>query len=72
LYFQYAKVQPHLAGFRKQMNLPEWMSNLERLVEGSKQGRKRLATMQKNLAALAATRDAQSSTPADCPKVRKK
>jgi hypothetical protein len=64
MYFQYAKIQPHVAGFRKQMNLPEWMSSLERLVEGSKQGRKRLATMQKNLAAIAATRSAQPSPPA--------
>ena len=61
MYFQYAKLQPHLAGFRKKMNLPEWMSNLERLVEGSKQGRKRLATMQKNLAAIAATRSPEAS-----------
>jgi hypothetical protein len=58
MYFQYAKIQPHLAGFRKRMNLPEWMSNLQRLVEGSKAGRRRLATMQKNLAALKAARGA--------------
>src|SRR5664279_5010584 len=60
MYFQYAKIQPHLAGFRKQMNLPEWMSSLERLVEGSKAGRKRLATMQKSLAAIAAARSAEA------------
>ncbi len=53
MYFQYAKIQPYLAGFRQQMNLPEWMRSLERLIEGSKAGRKRLATMQKNLAAIA-------------------
>lgn len=70
MYFQYAKIQPHLAGFRQQMNLPEWMSNLERLVEGSKAGRKRLATMQKNLAAIAATRPAQASIPANRSKAR--
>lgn len=64
MYFQYAKIQPHLAEFRKQMNLPEWMSSLERLVEGSKSGRKRLATMQKNLAAIAKVRAAPASSPA--------
>lgn len=59
MYFQYAKLQPHLAGFRQKMNLPEWMSSLEQLVEGSKRGRRRLATMQKNLAAIAASRPSQ-------------
>jgi hypothetical protein len=72
MYFQYAKLKPHLAGFRKQMNLPEWLSNLERVVEGTKVGRKRLATMQKNLAAIAATRSAQSLAPADRPTVHGK
>ncbi len=55
MYFQYAKIQPYVAEFRKRMNLPEWMISLERLIEGSKAGRKRLVTMQKNLAAIAAT-----------------
>ena len=53
MYFQYAKIQPCLRDFRRKMNLPEWMSNIERVVEGSKGGRKRLALMRKNLAALA-------------------
>jgi hypothetical protein len=51
-----------LPDFRKQMNLPEWMGSLECLVEGSKQGRKRLAVMQKNLAAIATTRAKQISS----------
>jgi hypothetical protein len=61
MYFQYAKIQPHLREFRQQMNLPEWMINLERLVEGSKDGRKRLAIMRKNLAAMADLRAARSA-----------
>lgn len=56
LYFQYAKIQPFLYGFRQQMNLPEWMSGIERLVEGSEQGRARLAVMRKNLEAMAVVR----------------
>ena len=72
MYFQYAKIQPHLAGFRQQMNLPEWMSSLERLVDGSKAGRKRLSTMQKNLAAIAATRSAHASPTVDRAKARGK
>jgi len=63
MYFQYAKIQPYLAEFRKAMNLPEWMISLERLIEGSKAGRKRLAVMQKNLAAMAKLRAARIASP---------
>jgi hypothetical protein len=49
MYFQYAKIQPYLKGFRERMNLPEWMENLETVVEGSKKGRKRVVTMRVNL-----------------------
>jgi hypothetical protein len=57
MYFQYAKIQPYLKQFRKEMNLPEFLISLEQLVEGSQTGRKRLETMQKNQAALAAMRN---------------
>jgi hypothetical protein len=60
MYFQYAKIQPYLAEFRKQMNLPEWLISAERLIEGSKAGRARLATMKKNLEAMAAARATQA------------
>jgi hypothetical protein len=63
MYFQYAKIQPYLAEFRKKMNLPEWLISVERLIEGSKAGRKRLATMQKNLAAMAGARASQTRKP---------
>ena len=63
MYFQYAKIQPYLAEFRKKMNLPEWLISVERLIEGSKAGRKRLATMQKNLAAMADARASQTRKP---------
>jgi hypothetical protein len=56
MYFQYAKIQPYVADFRRQMNLPEWMISIERLVEGSESSRDRLATMQKNIAAIAKAR----------------
>ncbi len=59
MYFQYAKIQPYLAEFRQKMNLPEWMINIERLVEGSGPGRERIATMRKNLAAIAEARSRQ-------------
>jgi hypothetical protein len=63
MYFQYAKIQPWLAEFRKQMNLPEWLISVERLIEGSTAGRKRLAHMQKSLAAMAPVRAAQTKRP---------
>jgi hypothetical protein len=49
MYFLYAKIQPYLAEFRRHMNLPEWMRSIERIVEGSPQGRERVAAMRKNL-----------------------
>jgi hypothetical protein len=63
MYFQYAKIQPWLAEFREKMNLPEWMISIEQLIEGSDSSRARLATMKKNLAAIAAAR-ANVETPA--------
>jgi len=52
MYFQYAKIQPYLAGFRKEMELPEWMKNLQEVIEGSTKGRKRVGHMRKNLQRL--------------------
>lgn len=60
MYFQYAKIQPYIADFRKQMNLPEWLISVERLIDGSKAGRARIATMQKSLAAMGAVRATQA------------
>ena len=59
MYFQYAKIQPHLAEFRRLMNLPEWMRSLERFVEGSPEGRARLTDMRNNLDSMAANRPKQ-------------
>jgi hypothetical protein len=49
MYFQYAKIQPYLAGFRQEMGLPEWMENLRKVIEGSAKGRKRVADMRRGL-----------------------
>jgi hypothetical protein len=59
MYFQYAKIQPHLAGFRKKMSLPEFLISIERVVEGSKAGRARVAMMRKNMAVMAGQRAGQ-------------
>ena len=72
MYFQYAKIQPYLREFRRKMNLPEWMMNLERQVEGSKDGRQRLALMRKNLAAMADVRATRPSPPTKAARSGKK
>jgi hypothetical protein len=56
MYFQYAKIQPYLAGFRERMNLPEFLRSIEKVVEGSTEGQTRLAVMRKNLSVLAEAR----------------
>ncbi|MGI9071039.1 MAG: DUF4760 domain-containing protein [Bryobacteraceae bacterium] len=56
MYFQYAKIQPYLAEFREKMNLPEFLIGIERLVEGSEAGRRRIQTMRKNLSVMAEVR----------------
>ncbi len=59
MYFQYAKIEAYIAEFRKKMNLPEWMISIDRLIKGSKAGRKRLATMQKSLDGVATPRNSE-------------
>jgi hypothetical protein len=49
----------YLAAFREKMN-PEWMRNIERVVEGSAEGRSRLEIMRRNVEEFAKLRD---STP---------
>jgi hypothetical protein len=36
------------------MNLPEWMQSIEKVVDGSAKGRRRIATMQASAKAFAA------------------
>ncbi|HEY2822160.1 MAG TPA: hypothetical protein VGJ06_14040 [Candidatus Acidoferrum sp.] len=53
MYFQYAKIQPYLKTFRREMNLPEWMQNIEKVIERSPKGRRRIAAMQSSAKAFA-------------------
>jgi hypothetical protein len=46
MYFQYAKIQPYLKTFRAEMKLPERMQSIEKVVDGSAKGRRRIAAMQ--------------------------
>jgi hypothetical protein len=56
MYFQYSKIQPFLPGFRERMNLPEFLQNLESVVEGSERGKNRVAVMRQNLARIVEVR----------------
>ena len=60
MYFQYAKVQPYLAGFRQQMGLPEWLGSIEQVIEGSAKGRTRLDHMRRNIEHIAKLRAASN------------
>jgi len=61
MYFQFAKIHPYLAGFREKMNLPEWMRNIERVVDGSADGRARIQTMRQNVEQVAKLRQASKA-----------
>ena len=63
MYFQYSKIQPYLGAFREKMNLPEWLSNLEAVTEGSEAGRNRVRTMRQNIMRIAEIRAQTTSGP---------
>ena len=54
MYFQWAKIQPYIKTFRRELNLPEWMRSIEKVVNGSLKGRRRIAAMQASAKAFAA------------------
>jgi hypothetical protein len=54
MYFVYAKIQHFVEEFRQQSGTPDFLVNLQKLVEGSAEGRERLARMQKRQAEMAA------------------
>jgi hypothetical protein len=47
MYFAYAKIQPFVEEFRQKSGMPDFLVNLQKVVEGSTEGRERLARMQK-------------------------
>jgi hypothetical protein len=53
MYFVYAKVQPFLEEFRQKSGMPDFLSNVQKVVEGSAEGRERLARVQKRQAEMA-------------------
>ena len=65
MYFQYAKIHPHLQGFRRKMNLPDWMQSIEKVVEGSAKGKKRLTAMHASLESLRRQKQQKPAGPAN-------
>jgi hypothetical protein len=54
MYFQWAKIQPYIKTFRSEMKLPEWMQSIEKVIDKSTKGRRRIADMQASAKAFAA------------------
>jgi hypothetical protein len=49
MYFQFGKIQPYLAGFREQMNLPEFLRSMETVITASQEKRTRSVTKAKKV-----------------------
>jgi hypothetical protein len=47
MYYVYAKIQPFLEEYRQKSGTPDFLVNLQKVVEGSAEGRERVARMQK-------------------------
>ena len=54
MYFQWAKIEPYLKTFRREMALPEWMQSIEKVIHNPPKGRRRIAAMQASAKAFAA------------------
>jgi len=56
--FVYAKVQPFIKQMRENMMAPEFMQNMEKVIEGTPEGRERLKRVQERMAEFAKMRAA--------------
>ena len=56
--FVYAKVQPYIKQIREMMKSPEFLQNMEKVIEGTPEGRDRLQRMQERMAEFAKMRAA--------------
>ncbi len=71
MYFVYAKLQPFVEEFRQKTGMTEFLVNVQKVVEGSAEGRERLVRMQKRQAEMAAARGgAQDAASSDIPGYR--
>ncbi len=56
--FVYARVQPFIKQMRQMMKAPEFLQNMEKVMEGTPEARERLARMQERMAEFAKMRAA--------------
>ena len=63
MYFQFEKIQPHLAGFRQEMNLPEFLKSMEAVVTGSQERRARAVVKAKAAKQAAKARPQTPTSP---------
>jgi fructose-bisphosphate aldolase class 1 len=56
--FVYAKVQPFIKEMREKMMAPEFLQNMEKVIEGTPEARERLKRMQARMAEFAKMRAA--------------
>jgi hypothetical protein len=56
MYLTYAKIQPYVEEFRQKSGMTDFLVNLQKVVEGSAEGRERIARLQARMAAMAKMR----------------
>jgi hypothetical protein len=56
MYFVYAKIQPFLEEFRQKSGMTDFFTNVQKVVEGSAEGRERVVRLQKRQAEMARMR----------------
>jgi hypothetical protein len=67
MYFQFEKIQPYLAGFREQMNLPEFLRSMETVVAGAQQKRTKSVAKAKKVRPPAPEPEEAASSDAEPP-----
>ncbi len=53
MYFAYALVQPYLNEFRQKIESPDFLKNVQKVVESSEEGKRRVAQIQQRMAEFA-------------------
>jgi hypothetical protein len=59
--FVYARIQPFIKDIRQKLDSPEFLQNMEKVVEGTPEGRERLARQQKRMAEFAKMMQARAA-----------
>ena len=61
MFFVYGRIKPFLPGLRKAMNSPDFLGHMDKLINRSAEGRKRLKDMEQRLAQFAKMRAASTT-----------